>query len=152
MSEHRDRCLAALEKYEQTGEQPKSHKHPKEPPKPRGRFHKDLTGEQIGRWVLYQFEFRNGRPGWVCVCQCPAHTEKWVRTDSLLSGKSKGCRKCQRRKQRKIDPRRRESLEYLKRTDPEGLKRNLRPFEYEIIFGEPRSPEEHASYLEREKQ
>jgi len=129
-----------------------------------GRPRRDLTNEQIGRWLVCEYAPKTEidamgkqrtRSGWLCVCQCPDHTEKWIRTDSLVAETSTGCMKCRKRKPRKpktIDPRRRRSLEYLKRTDPESLKQNLQPFEYEIIFGEPRSPEEHAAYLERNKQ
>ena len=156
---HKERCLKALEHFEQTGEQPEPD-IPK-PKRQRGRPRRDLTNEQIGRWLVCEYApkteidamgKRRIRSGWFCVCQCPAHTEQWVATDALLLERSMGCRKCRTYKRRKIDPQRRRSLEYLKRTDPESLRQNLRPFEYEIIFGEPRSPEEHAAYLERQKE
>jgi hypothetical protein len=71
------------------------------------RPHKDLTNQQIGRWLVCEYKpkieisptgRKRTRSGWLCVCTCDAHTEQWIATDSLLLERSLGCMQCRRRR------------------------------------------------------
>lgn len=51
---------------------------------------KDLTGQRFGRlMVLEKAETRNHRTYWRCVCDCGNYSD--VRSDALISGKTKSC-------------------------------------------------------------
>lgn len=65
--------------------------------------HGDLTGRRFGRWLVLSFHSRvrsglfNFRKLWLCLCECGR--EKTVGGNTLLRGKSRGCRSCGRRNQ-----------------------------------------------------
>ena len=52
----------------------------------------DLSNKKFGKWtVLYRTENDGPNTMWVCECSCEKHTQKPVRTKSLLSGRSTSC-------------------------------------------------------------
>jgi DNA adenine methylase len=60
----------------------------------------NLSNKQFEKWtVLGQHKSSNNFVYWQCRCQCGA--VKWVRGNSLKSGKSRSCRSCARRKPQK---------------------------------------------------
>jgi len=63
---------------------------------------KDLTDYTFGRWTVLSYSHFDGGGYWLCRCECGL--EIAVHRGNLLSGKSKGCRKCNGKSQRKKFP------------------------------------------------
>lgn len=54
----------------------------------KGRLREDFTGQVFGRWHVDK-ELGGGNV--LCTCQCPKHTQRIVRKQTLKSGDSKSC-------------------------------------------------------------
>lgn len=58
---------------------------------------KDLTGQAFGRWKVISraeppiYIKNNSGVWWLCECTCEKHTRKIIKSQSLISGKSKSC-------------------------------------------------------------
>jgi len=107
---------------------------------------KDLTGQMFGLLkVIKRAEDRNGRPYWICECQCEKRTIKEVRASHLTSERIKSCG-ClyKERKRNSVPP----NIFEFKDNYKVGFTDTNQEFYYDIIDSE--VIESHSWYFDKD--